>query len=1017
MTSPQQSAERIYALLNEALSEDVSIRRNAEQALRQAENEPDFFASLVQIATASEDEVSTTISWLAAVCAKNAVPRSWRRRAHPNRVTDDERHFVIETLIASLGESRTNIATQLSVWISAIGRIDFPRHWCSVISDLCERVNNPNQNIKKHALATLDMTLKSLTSMRLRSDRVALQRYGPPTFSVIYDIFCDMMTKLISGQSDGPDSVYTFRVVELCLKTLRRIIDCASADLGELPHLSDLLQRFAQQPELFQCSRSDGSDIQRRLSLLATKLVRVAQTRHPIAFQPYLPVFLPLYYHMLLSYDPNSHDERISYHAAAFIQNILKAPDYPYDSVNFEQFRERSALPLNVPPGNTPEGCLILVLSFFTIDAINKLIETIISKVFVLTPMELDNWANDPETLVREGDDAYWETLTLRNECERLLNLLLVRYRRHVIPHIIKLTSSVPKEQPLLLDACYRAIGRTVNDIHNAFDFNSWLKGPIGTILQSRYPNDLGERIIQARAVWLVGQFTELLNRESRRMVYPWLVQLMAQSEYDRVIVLTAAKALQYLIDDLGFHGEDFEAYLEVCVQTCIKLIRESDTVETKRELLDTVGNLLHGCDPQVVAPVAGNIVLSMPTMWEDFSKSEGTTLKVSENPEPHGVSLLGENGFVVRSNAVTLLQTDIVVLINKLITKTGDLLLQANNTRHVIMVILEYSLDASRGAGNIAMVSDGCELWLSTVMASSEYTDDIRKLLPMASRILGNDFDNLAEIFNIIKAYILLGGRKFINDFSSELCRIAHSAIKSVIDRGLLAAADVMDIWLQAFPEDGIQSCGEVFKLMMQKVRDKSESNVVTSSFLTVLSRAAILNIKQLESVVFCGDESICLEFLDRIVEHLDTLPRLRGRRLGVLALCMMVSQYSANVEVRRRVPDVLNGVVHVLGEEGKLEMKRTQIRKRADFEYDISRNGDRDDDDRGPIRVAKCATLHGEIRMKALEDRDATKLMRIEDVCKDMLMKIHELGADPYLEVLRGTDPAITKQLEGVL
>lgn len=1021
MTTPQESAQRIYSLLTEALSVDSFRRRAAEQALRQAEDEVDFFASLVQIATSADEEVDPTIRWLAAVCGKNAVSRSWRRRVHPNAVTDDEREFVIYTLLSSIGEKRSNIATQLSVWLAAIGRLDFPRHWRSVVDDLCDKVKTDDITTMKHALSTFDMTLKSLESVRLRTDRVILQRSGPSAFSVLYAIFRARMTEWLSLCNDHSQqrAQDVFQILVFTLKSLRRIIDFACGELTQLTALPELLQLFIQQRDHFVCARKDCTDAQLRLSLLAIKLVRVAQRRHPIAFQPYLPVFLQVYYQLVTAYETAVFDERICFHAVNFIMNLLNAPDYRYDGANLQKYRDKIDSSTHIPPGNTPEGCRTLVLLFFTKELTIKLFEVIIGKIFLLTTSEIETWASDPETLVRE-DDGCWGISLLRKECEYLFKLLLSRDSESLPPHIFKLTSSVPRDQPLLLDACYKAVGIVGAQLrgHDAFDIDSYLNGSIGVILRSKCSEDLGERIIQARAAWLVGQFAERLSRESRQMVYPWLVQLMAQQDYDRVIVLTATKSLQYLVDDLGFRGEDFAPYLEVCIQSCIFLVKESESVETKRELMSTICNLVNACNPEVVAPVARNIALSVPSIWDDLGKVERVASRIQGNENDAAIndSLQNGNGNVGGSDAEVLLQMDVVTLLNALVLKTGELLLQQSDTRQILTAVLTYSLDATRGVGNIAMVPDACELWLTVVMASAEYAGELRELFPMTEKVLGNDHDNLPVVFNIIKAYMLLGGLSFFHEFYSLVCRIVHNAVKSVVDRGLLAAADVTDMWLRAFSKEGVEAFGDVLKLMVEKIKDQGESVVVNSAFLAVLSRAALANVEKLESLVFQNDESTCLELLDGIIRHLDTLPRFQGRRVGVLGLCALVSRYCESFEVRRRVPGVLNGVAHVLGEEGKLESRREKIRRRADFEYDLSRHGHRDHDDIVP-QADVNATLHGEVRMKAVQDLDVAKVMRIENACKEMLMSIHSLGDGAYADALQHADPAITQQIQGVL
>lgn len=121
------------------------------------------------------------------------------------------------------------------------------------------------------------------------------------------------------------------------------------------------------------------------------------------------------------------------------------------------------------------------------------------------------------------------------------------------------------------------------------FAFDTWLNGPLLPILQATRSGDLGERVIQARAVWLVGQVAEQISRESRLAIYPLIVRLMSCTNYDRVITLTASKVVKQLVNDVHFLEEDFAPHLRKCIVSCFQLIACSEDIEAKRDVLSTV--------------------------------------------------------------------------------------------------------------------------------------------------------------------------------------------------------------------------------------------------------------------------------------------------------------------------------------------------------------------------------------------------------------------------------------------
>lgn len=1019
MTTPDQSAEAIYNFLVGALSEDGNIRRQAEEALRKAEEERDFFASLVQITTASNEEVPPNVRWLAALCGKNAVRRSWRRHSQMNAVTDDERNFVTSVLLDALGEDHSQIATQISVWIASIARHDFPRHRPDVLTDICQRVviaENKKQ-VMRHALVTLDMSLKQLSSRRLLSDRIALQHAGPSIFSLLHKLFFSKLDELNSAPDNSPEQHLAFDMVVYCMKSIRRVLCYACANISELPNVEQIFVQIAHHRDLFMRGATGGTEIQLRLSQLAVKLVRKTHERHPVSFQPYLNAFLQLYYGTVMSFDVNVSDDDICFHSAAFLRNSLQCADYEINSSTMADFNQRQAAGLSHPTEVSAAGCRSIVLSFFTNQATDALIETFITKIFVLTSSELEQWANDPESLVRDEEAAEWGKENLRRECEYLFVMTLVRDKERIAPLIVKLALSAPKEKPLLLDACYRAIGRAAYDARGAFVFDEWLKGPLFSILEANCGGDLGERIIQARTVWLIGQFVEQLSRETRAAVYPLLVRLMSSTEYDRVIALTAAKTMQDLVDDLGFRCEDFLPHLETCVVSCFKLISCSEEFETKRSLLGTVSNLVTVCKPHVIAPVVEIIVVALPALWDDGSAT-GPTNSVSGTEVAGSLtsSLQPTRKFDDSTNDEEMVRTTIVTLLTCIIRRTGDLAFRTVAMWKVVMAILEFSIDTGEGKGGGFMLDDGCNLWIAVVDSSAEYNDDLRRLFAYVTKILDRDFDNLSQIFELIQSYALLGRESFMREFAPSVMGVLRGTMKSLRDRGQFAAVDVVDLILSAFAQDGVRACGDILKLVVDTVVAKTESAPVLAAYVGLIARAALIDIAALEGLVFARDEAIYVDILDRLVEHLGGMYRLPRRKVGALALCGLCARYSMSMEVRKRIPDVLKGVTQIFIEEKKVASKQEARMSKSDFENAVARDGEQaswnafNGDDAAP-------PSKGHERRKMVLDSGVEHSVSLQNACSDLLMKLKGFSEQAYNEVLQATSPTVIQELQSFL
>ncbi|CAN8065174.1 unnamed protein product, partial [Agarophyton chilense] len=908
----QESAERVYAVLRDALSHQADVRQRAEKALKHAEEKQDYFASLAAIATAPNDQTEPEVRWLAAVCGKNAVFRSWRRRAGRSLVTNDERVYVRSCLLAALGEPLSTISTQISVWISYIARLDFPDAWPNLLSDLVEAFKKPDPMVMSHALVTMDMVLKQLASRRLISHRRALYRVSPMLFSELHQEFCQSLQVLLQNARPTEELKKHFEVLVRCMKSFRRLISYGCEKLSDIPLVPTLMSKIVELPQVFMCGAT-GNENQIRLTHLASKLVRVTHERHPLQFQPYLPTFLNLYYETVTAYNPGISHDRTCFQAVSFLKCVAQCPSYLINSTTVSKFKSAPNLNPNPQGEISAETCRAIVLLFFDDTRTDVLIETMITKIFMLTQREVDTWASDPESLILDEEAAEWGAQNLRHECEELFKLLLIRDKPRIVPKILQIAEAVSRDKPLMLDACYRAVGTAVYDVQGAFDFEVWLNGHLGVILQADYSEKLGDRIAQARTAWLVAQFAEQLTRDSRRVVYPLLNRLLTFMDRDLVIGLTTAKAIQTLVEDLGFHDGDFAPHLQLCLESCFRLIRKCDAFETKRDILGTVTSLVERCAAHDVAPHVNMIASALPQMWDNTGMiSEHTNERLAAQVEL-GEKSISLGGAEKSSSGEVLLRTSIVQLLSALMRKVGPVCIATEAMMAVILGVLRFSVDMSKEGGGLYLVEEGCELWAALLGASTEYTAELRGLFPMTERILGADFDNLREVFKLMESYTLLGGHQFMSEYGGMLKSTLLRSIGEVKDRGCLAAVEILETILLRFPQEGVRYMGEILVKIAGRVVGKKESQVVMSAFVGLLSRAALSNLAEFEDVIVERDEQRCVQLMDAMVENVDALYGVGLKKRTAMALCGLMERFARSGAARERFAAVVNVVVQV--------------------------------------------------------------------------------------------------------
>lgn len=996
--SPEESAQKIFAYLSEALSDNAQTRGHGEKCLREAEEKIDYFSSLVIITAASDEDADPRIRWLAAVCGKNSILRSWRRRTCPNQVTEDERIYVKETLLSTLQEKHSIIASQTALWIANIARIDYPKYWPSLLSNLCQAVVSNNIIVMKNATDTIDMVLKQLASRRLLSDRQALYIVAPKIFQALYNNFCVHTKTFTENNATDNDRKLSFQVVARCLKSFRRLVAYGCSTLQDLPLLNQVFSTFASIPMLYLQSSGSNDDVPVRLSYLATKLVRVTHEKHPIEFQPYLEKFLEIYYLLLINFDTSVSNDRICYQAAFFIRNCVQCVKYDINSRTIAEFEKgSSSLPNGSDHLDPSTACRHIVLNFLNRSRVDQLVQAIIQRVFVFSQVEQENWIEDPETLVREEEAAAdWGTQNLRHECEELFKILLIRDKRHVVPFVLQLAQSVPVDKPFLLDACYRAVGRAVYDIQGAFDFDVWLQGQLKGILEADCSPNLGERIIQARTAWLVGQFCEQLTRDNRIIVNPLLVRLMTFGDKDRVIALTAAKAVQTLVEDLGFNPVDFAPHFALCLRSAFQLISTSESIPMKRDIVTMVVSLIDRMSPEHVSHAIEMIADAIPQIWQSSTHVNGTDT-TGTNARNSGT------GTLTNDDGRSLLQATIASLLSNILDKIGPVALQSAKMSEVICSVLQFSVDRTKGMGGLFMMEDGCTLWLSLLSASTEYTDKLREFVPLTKSILGDDFDNLKQIFDILESYMLLGGYEFMREYASSIISILMQTMQSTNNRGCMAALGVLDKILLKFPVEGVTFTAELLRLLLGKVVSRVEGQVMTTAFISVLARAIVSNSSDFVTKVLKSEETYG-QFMETALQSFSSMYRFNSKKLTIASLCSLASINDKNMITYRMLPNLMRVMVRMMKEESNANPK--PVRKNSDaFQQAIASPGF--------PQEAEEVILPGTKRLEALMEQDIVKHVDLKIICRDLLVQLQRNG-EWYQAAVQATDQVVLQETE---
>ncbi|KAF4803085.1 importin-11 isoform X2 [Turdus rufiventris] len=184
----------VLQVLTQATSQDTSVLKPAEEQLKQWETQPGFYSVLLlnhvvwlrealschgpatrilmlkDMNIFTNHSLDVNVRWLAVLYFKNGIDRYWRRVA-PHALSEEEKSTLRAGLIANFNEPVNQIATQISVLIAKVARVDCPRQWPELIPTLVESVKVQDDLQQHRALLTFYHVTKTLASKRLAADR------------------------------------------------------------------------------------------------------------------------------------------------------------------------------------------------------------------------------------------------------------------------------------------------------------------------------------------------------------------------------------------------------------------------------------------------------------------------------------------------------------------------------------------------------------------------------------------------------------------------------------------------------------------------------------------------------------------------------------------------------------------------------------------------------------------------------------------------------------------------------
>uniref|UniRef100_A0A8C0GCD8 Importin-11 n=1 Tax=Chelonoidis abingdonii TaxID=106734 RepID=A0A8C0GCD8_CHEAB len=455
----------VLQVLTQATSQDTAVLKPAEEQLKQWEIQPGFYSVLLNIFT--NHTLDVNVRWIAVLYFKNGIDRYWRRVA-PHALSEEEKSTLRAGLITNFNEPVNQIATQISVLIAKVARLDCPRQWPELIPTLLESVKVQDDLRQHRALLTFYHVTKTLASKRLAADR-----------KLFYDVF-----------------------------------------------LHAVFERLKQ---FLECSRSIGTenvcrDRLEKTIILFTKVLLDFLDQHPFSFTPLIQRSLEF----AVSYVFTEAGEGVAFER--FIvqcMNLIKMIVKNYAYKPSKHFEDSSPETLEAHKIKTSfftyptlmEICRRLVSHYFLLTEEELTMWEEDPEGFTVEETGGDSWKYSlrpcTEVLFIDIFHEYNQTLT-----PVLLEMV----------HSLQGPTNVEDTNALLIkDAVYNAVGLAAYELFDSVDFDQWFKNQLLAELQvshNRY------KPIRRRVIWLIGQWISVkFKSDLRPMLYEAIRNLLQDQD------------------------------------------------------------------------------------------------------------------------------------------------------------------------------------------------------------------------------------------------------------------------------------------------------------------------------------------------------------------------------------------------------------------------------------------------------------------------------------------------------
>ncbi|KAI9015058.1 armadillo-type protein [Gaertneriomyces semiglobifer] len=884
---------QLCSTLEAAASPDTTIRRPADDQLKQWEEEPGFHSLLQDVSV--DRNIDPRVRLLSTIYLKNGIDKFWRRARSTGKITTEEKAKIRQKLLSVLDEDNEKIAQQTSVIIAKIARTDYPNEWPSLLHELIEAIRTTyttnattlsarHAQVQFRALTTLYLVVKALCSSRLPAGKKMFQQVSPELLQYTGTIFTEQSDRflahaeaLVNGQVvDLLPAEFNVQIAVISLKILRRVIVYGFATLHASPDalnvyglLLNYLSKFVQllnlvskatYPKIYKCLTSAVMQI--------GKIYLDFQGRDVYGFvsAPGSTDALKYYWSHLeaggtVGDKPTT--EKFLVQGMILLRRVVKNKDLAEPPRSAATLDATSVSAVDVPSIRR-----LLQTELLTEAFVRKSCEVLVVRYLKWSDEELSNWENEPEEFVAEVDSDAW-TFSVRPCAEKLFMDLMQTNRTLLQPFIMTVLQSIsPSSDPndlaalLMRDAIYCAVGLAASDLYDFVDFDVWFRTSLASEAFDTNPRS---KLIRRRVAWLIGQWLPVKGTAAgRREVYPVVLHLLGDA--DLVVRLTTVVTLKDIIDDFDFEPADFLPYLDATIERFVGLMKDVEEFDSKVKVLNCLAVLVQRLE-EAIKPFAARIVSLLPELWQDAE---------------------GQDMF--RAS-----------IVNMMAGLTSSLKEDSMQLHEFVIPVIDYSVNTGNPA-HVYLLEDGIELWLAVIRNATACTEPLLSLFPHALGLLEYGSEGLKKTLAVVEGYVILAPALVLQTYAPDIASRLAEMLGSLRPQASNSILRCLDVVLHCCYSQGLLDAllptvlqTQIFEKLIRSIMEGTELGVILVGYITVLARVALYQPTSFWQVLQSigakwGMPTLPASFVSKWCELFDQMGHGKQRKLTALALANLV-------------------------------------------------------------------------------------------------------------------------------